>query len=287
MKQAYLAILLAFLGLPATAQEPAPPLVSIPFLAIGRDHRPIRVTMESLAVTDQKTSVIGASLVRGADLPLELGVLTDTSNSQRDVHLDDLVSASKEFADDVIRGPEDRVFFLKFAATSQVSGWLNKAQLQGTTAAVGIGGGTALYDAVAMAGQQRFGTRDWRKPTRRVLVLMSDGDDNLSHVTRDEAVLEALKAGAVIFAIDTRESGIESRGDKILQSFAKLTGGEFFSGVGRKGIFTRIKESIDGMYYISYAPPDASKTGWHEIEVKPAKKEKAELSYARRYLWNP
>lgn len=135
--------------------------------------------------------------------------------------------------------------------------------------------------------QQRFGPRDWSKPTCRVLVLISDGEDNLSHVTRDEALLEALKAGTVIFAIDTREAGIESRGDKIMQNFAKLTGGEFFRGVGRKEIFARIKESIDGMYYLSYAPPDASKTGWHEIEVKPSKKEKIELSYARRYLWNP
>jgi hypothetical protein len=40
-------------------------------------------------------------------------------------------------------------------------------------------------------------------------------------------------------------------------------------------------------YYLSYVPPDASKSPVHEVEVKPAPKEKFELAYARKYAWNP
>ncbi len=64
-----------------------------------------------------------------------------------------------------------------------------------------------------------------KSQTRRVLVLISDGDDNLSHITRDEAVSEALKSGAVIFAINTGTSGMATRGEKIMEYMAKLTGG--------------------------------------------------------------
>jgi VWFA-related protein len=290
MKQVWKVILLASLGSFGVAQESAAARVAIPLIANGSHHRPTSVTVESLVITDQKTPVTGASLLRGADLPVELGVLIDTSKSQRDAHLDDILKATKQFVDEAILGPEDRVFFLKFDATPHATGWLKKEQLQGITIKVEIGGGTALYDALAMACKQRMGPRDWHKPTRRILLLISDGEDNLSHITREAAVSEALKSGAVIFTINTESSGMSSRGEKVMEYSAKLTGGESFSRLSRGDmpkVFASIQELIAGMYYLNYGPPDASKSAVHEVEVKPAPKEKFELSYARRYLWNP
>ena len=290
MKQVCKAFLLVLLGLSGVAQESSAPRVSIPLIAIGPHQRPTSVTVESLVITDQKAPVSGASLLRGADLPVELGVLIDASNSQRDVRLDGILKATKQFVDEIIRGPEDQVFFLKFRDEPQATGWLKKEQLQGTTIKVGIGGGTALYDALAMASKQRMGPRDWRKPTRRVLVLISDGEDNMSRITRDDAASEALRAGAVIFTIDTELSGMSYKGVKILEYYAKLTGGESFTQVDSKDmpkVLAKVQELMDGMYYLSYVPPDASKSAVHEVEVKPARKEKFQVSYARKYLWNP
>ena len=290
MKRVCQAILLAFLGLSGLAQESPAPKVAIPLIANGSHHTPTSVTIESLVITDQKTPVRGASLLRGAELPVELGLLIGASGSQRDAHLDDILKAAKQFVNETIRGPEDRAFFLKFETTPQATGWLNKEQLQGTTIKVGIGGGTALYDALAMACKQRMGPRDWRKPTRRILVLISDGEDNLSHITRDEAASEALRSGVVIFTIDTDLSGMAYRGVKIMQNLAEVTGGESLSQVGKSDVpkvFANIKETMEGMYYLSYVPPDASKSAVHEVQVMPAPKEKFRLSYARKYLWNP
>jgi Ca-activated chloride channel homolog len=291
VKQVCKAMLLMVLGFSGLAQESSAPKVAIPLIANGSHHRPTRVTVESLAITDQKMPVTGADLLRGADLPLELGVLIDASSSQRDAHRhNDILKATKLFVDAPIRGPEDRVFFLKFDATAQTTPWLTKEQLQGADIKVGIGGGTALYDALAVACKKRMERRDWRKPTRRVLLLISDGEDNLSHITRDDAVSEALKSGAVIFTIDTELSGMSYRGAKVMENFAKLTGGESFTQVESKGmpkVLASIKELIDGMYYISYLPPDAAKSAVHEVEVKTAQKEKLELMYARKYFWNP
>lgn len=290
MKDVCKAFLLLFLGLSGVAQESAVPRVAIPLIANGSHHRPTSVTVESLVITDQKMPVAGASLLRGADLPIELGVLIDASRSERDAHLDDILKAMRQFVDGLIRGPEDQAFFLEFADTSKATGWLNKEQLQHTTVKVGVGGGTALYDALAMACKQRMGSRNWHKPTRRVLVLISDGDDNMSHISRDQAASEALRAGTVIFTINTENSAMSLKGEKVMENFAKLTGGESFSQLRRSEMpkaFASIQELVDGMYYLSYVPPDALKSAVHEVEVKPAPKEKFELSYARKYLWNP
>jgi hypothetical protein len=104
------------------------------------------------------------------------------------------------------------------------------------------------------------------------------------------AASDALTAGAVIFTINTDSSGRSYRGEKVMENFAKLTGGESFSQVSSKDmpkVFASVEELLDGMYYLSYVPPDASKSAAHEVEVKPASKEKFELSYARKYFWNP
>jgi len=290
MKQVCKAFLLVLLGLSGVAQESTAPSVAIPIIARGSHHRPISVTVESLVITDQKTPISGASLLEGTNLPLELGVLIDTSNSQREGLLGEILKSMNRFIPDTLRGPQDRVFVLNFEATSQATGWLKKEQLQTFTIPIRIGGGTALYDALVMAGKERMGPRDWRKPTRRMLVLVSDGEDNLSYATRDEAVSEALTAGAVIFTINTTSYNGAYRGEKIMEYWAKLTGGESFSRLSRSDIpkvFTNIKELIEGMHYLRYLPPDASKSAIHEVEVKPAPKEKFELSYARRYPWNP
>jgi len=289
MKQICTPVFVALVCLSGVAQESAAPRVAIPLIASGSHHRPAVVTVESLVITDQKILVTGASLVRGVDLPVELGVLIDTSRSERSADLNDILNAAKQFVNESIRGPEDRVFFVKFNVAPQATEWLKREQLRGATLPGSIGGGTALYDALAMACKERMGPRDWQKPARRILVLISDGEDNLSHITRDEAALEALRAGAVIFTIDTDLSGMSYRGLKIMQNLAEATGGEPFTQVsGNDGpkVFASIKDMMDGMYYLRYAPPDASKSAVHEVEVKRVPKEKFKLSYARKYLWN-
>ncbi len=281
--------LLVLLGSSGLAQELLAPRVAIPLIVKDSHHRTINFAVESLTISDQKTPVAGANLLRGSDLPLELGVLVDASGSERSVDLREILKATKQFVDTAITGPEDRVFFLTFELTPQATGWLKKDQLQGTILKVGARGGTALYDALAMASKERMGLRDWRRPTRRVLVLVSDGEDNQSHTTRDEATAEALRAGAVIFAIDTELSGMAYRGTKIMQNLADVTGGECFTEIDKEAaprVFANIKVMMDGMYYLSYVPPDALKSGFHELVVKPIPKEKIKLSYPRKYFWS-
>ena len=283
------AILALLLGTLASAENGASPKVLILLIVTDSHQRLVSgLTPASLLISEQKTLVTEVSLLHGADLPLELGLVIDTSSSaQNDGNFKEILGGAKDFVNDIVRGPEDRIFFLTFATKTEATGWLKKEQLGGVSLNVKMGGGTALYDSVAIACRERMGARDWNKPTRRVLIVISDGDDNLSHITRDDAASEALKSGVVMFTLSTRMSGNRVRGERILEYWARVTGGEFFTSLTRKEIpkvFARIKEMSDGMYYASYVPP-ASNNRVHEIEVKPAPKGKLEVSYPRRYVW--
>ena len=289
MKRLGSILLLVLLASSAESQQPQKLNVSIPLIAKASHHHPTSITAESLVISDGKAHVSTASLVNGIDLPLELGILIDTSGSQQKEPLEDILNAMNEFAVESIRGAEDKVFFLPFEAKPDATKWIKKEELGTTKITVGIRGGTALYDALAMASNQLMGPRDWRKPTRRILILISDGDDNVSHITHGDAESAAIRAGAVIFVIDTDHSGFHT-GGIIMENWAKATGGQLFAPSGKKDIakaFASIKEQLDSMYYLTYEPINPSKNSFREVEVKAAvQNEKLELSYARQYFWN-
>ncbi len=109
----------------------------------------------------------------------------------------------------------------------------------------------------------------------------------MSHITRDEAVSEALKSGVVILAVDTNMPKRLNSGARGLNDMARASGGLFFVGIASKDIsrtFLQIQEIIEGIYFATYIPP-ASGKGIHEVEVRPAGKEKLDISYPAKYLW--
>jgi hypothetical protein len=126
------------------------------------------------------------------------------------------------------------------------------------------------------------------------LIVISDGDDNQSRVGRDVATAEALKSGVVMFTLSTfalrfQVSSTASRGNRIMENWAKVTGGQFFAGLTRRDapkVFAKVLELIDGMYYARYVPPSSTNT-IHEIDVNSSPKGKFEISYPRKYLWLP
>src|SRR5208283_4787365 len=90
------------------------------------------------------------------------------------------------------------------------------------------GGGTAMYDAIYFACRDKLVQDKSTGATRRAIILLSDGEDNQSRVSREEAVEMAQRAEVIIYAISTNTSGLKMRGDKILEHFAEETGGKAF-----------------------------------------------------------
>ncbi len=145
---------------------------------------------------------------RQTDLPLRVGLLLDTSNSIRD-RIKFEQEAAIDFLFNVVRRHKDLAFLMTFDS--------EPGYVQDYTEDLGVlrdvilrqraGGGTALYDAIYKACSDRLRNPPLPSPqnpeVRRVLVVISDGDDNLSNRTRTEAVEMAQRAGVVIYAIST------------------------------------------------------------------------------------
>ncbi len=90
------------------------------------------------------------------------------------------------------------------------------------------GGGTSLYDAIFFACRDKLMQDQPLYKFRRAMVILSDGDDNQSRYTRDQALEMAQKADVTIYTISTNITRIESDGDKVLRYFAQETGGQAF-----------------------------------------------------------
>jgi Ca-activated chloride channel family protein len=262
----------------------------LPVFFIHRGKPLTAVEPASFTVFDNKAPVSsGVKLIRGSDLPLKLGILIDTSNSQRDswVYRDNM-KAVKELANQLIRRDDDRVFFELFSTTVQASPLLSKDQLAGVSLSNRAGGGTSLYDAIALGCLERMGKPNGQAPERRILILLSDGDDNQSRITREQALVDAVNASVVIFAISTNNAG-RSSGDAVLARLSTATGGIGYAGGDFRDvpkIFSHIQGQIESMYYLSYAPSDTvAKEGIHRVEIKPVKGAKLEVrgleAYAR------
>ncbi len=147
-----------------------------------------------------------------ADLPLRIAVLIDTSNSIRD-RFRFQQEAAVEFISSVIR-PEDKAAVVSFDTGPELAVDLTSdvKQLAKGIRDLRPGGGTSLYDAIYLASRDLLVRERARLDYRRAIVILSDGEDNQSRYSRDQALEMAHRADATIFCISTNISGQQSDG---------------------------------------------------------------------------
>jgi VWFA-related protein len=148
------------------------------------------------------------------DLPLRVGLLVDASNSVRDRFRFEQESAV-QFLNQNVRPRYDQAFVIGFDSTIEVTQDYT-GDTEKLTKGVRLlrpGGGTALYDAFYFACRDKLMKAvQEHGPVRRAIILLSDGEDNQSHVTREEAIEMAQRAEAIVYAISTNINGQKSRG---------------------------------------------------------------------------
>jgi Ca-activated chloride channel homolog len=263
----------------AGAQHAVTVTATIPVLIQDSHHRPaLNVTRELLAVNQHKLAVTDFSLSSAAALPLRLGILLDVSGTERESS-QRLTAAASAFAINALRNQEDRVFFGAFNIKLITTDWTDRAGVERVVVPANVGGGTALYDGIVGACKH-MGEVDWAKPSRRVLVVISDGEDNQSDVTLQHAAAEAVRSGVVIFGVSTSGSGLYLRGDRVMENLARLTGGKMISLSAREApkALAKISELMNALYLLNYVPASASPKE-QDIEIKSASKEKMYFSW--------
>ena len=194
------------------------------------------------------------------DLPLDVGLLIDASNSVRDRFKFEQESAI-EFLNQTIRRKYDKAFVVGFDVTPEVTQDFtdNTESLSIGVRSLRPGGGTAMYDALYFACRDKLLRLPTPGPVRKAVVLLSDGDDNQSHVTREEAIEMAQRAEVIVYTISTNLSGNGGHGDKVLQRIADATGGRAyvpFQITEVANAFAAIQEELRSQYAISYTPSD-------------------------------
>ena len=223
-------------------------------------------------VDDKKPAQSIRSFRAETNLPLRVGLLIDASNSIRDRFKFEQ-EAAIEFLNQIVH-QQDQAFVVGFDTTPEVTqNFTNNTEaLAKGVRMLRPGGGTALYDAVYYAARDEIMAKDQSKiETRRAIILLSDGDDNQSRVSRDEAVEMAQKAEVIIYTISTNTSGMKLKGDKVLEYFAEETGGRAFFPFKIQDVsdaFSQIQDELRSQYAISYKPADFQLNGkYHTIQI--------------------
>jgi len=212
---------------------------------------------------------------RETDLPLRIGLLIDTSNSIRGrLHFEQ--EAAIDFLNEVLRPGKDSAFVVAFDVEPQLIQDYTDDVEKLSTAINGLqaGGVTTLYDAVFFACKEKLYIFPPPEPyLRRVMIVISDGQDNQSVHTRDEAIAMAQTAEVTIFAISTNRSGAEGKGDKVLQMLARETGGHAFFPFEAGDLssnFQEIARELRSQYSLAYVPTNSVHDGtFRKISVEP------------------
>jgi Ca-activated chloride channel family protein len=224
-------------------------------------------------VDDRKPAAEIRSFHAETNLPLEVGLLIDASNSVRDRFKFEQ-QAAVEFLNQTIRPKYDQAFVVGFDVTPEVTQDFtdNTELLSVGVRSLRPGGGTAMYDALYFACRDKLMKTPHNAPMRRAIILLSDGDDNQSHVTREEAIEMAQRAEVIVYTISTNLTGEGGHhGDKVLERIADATGGRAyvpFQITEVANAFAAIQEELRSQYAISYKPADFAADGhYRSVEI--------------------
>ncbi len=236
-------------------------LVNLVFTVTDKDgHFRKDLRRENFGLLDNgrpPAEVIG--FTQQTNLPLRIGIMLDTSSSIRTRFKFEQDSALDFFLE--LLKPGDRAFVEGFdidvALTQDYTNNIDK--LNTGIRALRPGGGTALYDSLYKTCQAQMLTLREQTDVRKVIILVSDGDDNYSRALQSDAVKMCQRAETVVYAISTDTSPSRGKGGDALETIARATGGQVYYPVRLEEMavyFKSIEEELRSQYSLEYRPSD-------------------------------
>jgi VWFA-related protein len=270
---------------PATAQVPTSnikvrvDLVNVLMTVTNKKNRlEIGLGKEDFRVFEDNKPQTIRYFSRETDLPLRIGVLVDTSSSIRD-RLRFEQEAAIDFLNTTLRPGKDLAFVVAFDVQPQVvqdyTDDLEK--LSGAIRSLLAGGVTTLYDAIYFSCREKMLFFPPPEPyLRRVMIIISDGQDNQSDHTREEALAMAQHAEVTIYAVSTSATGLPGHGDKVLRRLAEQTGGRAFfpfKASETAANFQEIARELRSQYSLAYISTNRTHDGtFRTIAIEPLQK---------------
>ena len=231
-------------------------------------------------------------------LPLRLALLIDTSGSLQQRFVFE-TQAARRFIQQMVSNPSDLAFVAGFSDDVKVLQDFTSDIKQLTTGIddLKIGGGTAIWDAVSFACW-KLAAYPEKERVANVLVVLTDGEDNLSRISLKRAIQDAENTGVTVYAVSTK--GFADLGqygnpisdaDKVLQALAERTGGDalFPGDIGTLNkSFDKLREIIRSRYLVAYRPADFHNDGHYRKIIIIANKNGKRLKvHARQGYYAP
>lgn len=204
------------------------------------------------------------------DLPLDIAIVLDTSQSVNAEYESERNSIT-QFLRQTIR-PDDSAVLFAFNDAIRVIAPIhyNWRDLSHRLKRITPQGNTALYDAVSKAAER---LSENVRPARRIIIVVSDGQENKSAASQDQALAAVLKAGAVVYSVnngDDPSTPYGEQGETVLKTLSQSTGGKYFfaSMDGDLGtVFSKIHKELRSQYVLAYKPSQLASSEFHILRV--------------------
>jgi Ca-activated chloride channel family protein len=259
-------------------------VVSVPLMVSVTDSKGKLITnlkKEDFRVyEDDKLQTI-RSFTRESDLPLSIALLVDSSGSVID-KLKFEKDAATDFFFSTIKRRKDRAAVISFNSDVRLitddtpDGFTDQPErLSEALRKIQAAGETAVFDAVHKATASKLAHEQGER--RRLIVLISDGEDTASKFSQTEALEMAQRHDVTIYAISTNKtsdlkSRAQQKGDEVIQLLADETGGRAYFPLKLEDLaadFQKIGEELRSQYVLSYTPSNSEQDGaYRKIRVE-------------------
>jgi Ca-activated chloride channel family protein len=289
---------------PPAAQGPIPTitvesrLVSVALNVVDQKGAPVPgLTAADFTVTEDERPQRIAVFEAESATPLQIVLALDTSES---VFIEDKLekAAAKSFVKSLVR-QQDRIDLMDFAdRVDEIVSFTNDPKaVESGLGRLQRGDATALYDAIYLAAQ-RLAAEPATGGARRVIVLITDGENTTRHGTYDAALEEAERAGAMVYSLIMvpvqADAGRNTGGEHALIQLSRDTGGKFYYVEDKHDLapaFQHVSDDLRTQYTLGYYAPQHGFdfSGLRQIRIAlkdPALRAKYTLRYRTAYFGN-
>ena len=287
-------------------------LVTTLFTAVDKERRFITtLRQEDLRIKENGVEQEITLFERETDRPLSIVVLVDTSKSQENT-LPDEKRAAKKFIDAVVRPDKDQVAVVSFDGRPHleappsndvvsIKAAIDKIEVklppEGCSADVSVLEDsrcyTSIWDSVIATANQLLSRTN--KRTRRVIILLTDGDDSSSQADRADAIKAAISNDVAVYGIGVGDPELYKIERGALSKLTERTGGRaFFPKQDRElsDAFAQIQEEMRSQYVVAYTPKKRDRDGSYrkiklEVITPELRQRKLQLLHRQGYYARP
>lgn len=257
----------------AAAPQPPPDRGEFQFFltALAKDDSPAILEEPGLSVRVDKAAAEVKSVRSAKDDPLLFAVLVDVSKSDAATANSIKQAAFRLFQS--LASPRNRGYLVLFdhqIAMSQRP--LSAAEVQKALESIVFNGGTAVYDAIEQTCKQKLSRSENPDWPRRAVLLISDGEDNSSHVTSKKAEQAAIEEGVSVFSLVTKGPMGGPEGENFLKQVSQKTGGLATDKDLQQAVPASLA-AIERQWAITVVPAQSADGKIHSMQIKCAQKD--------------